>query len=84
MYQCKFIEIVNLGIKCYQKDLSGNIVEQLRDPSLLETINHLEGEGDIAGLMNPVDIVEVETWHSLPFVVLVHHIFWQSSAPVHV
>ena len=52
--------------------------------SKLETINHLEGEGNVTGLVNPVDVIVVEARHSLPFVVLVHRIFWQLSAPRHV
>ena len=60
----------------------------MKDPSeagpILETINHLEREGDVAGLMDPVDVIVVEARHSLPFVKLVHHIFWKFSAPVYV
>ena len=56
----------------------------MKGPFELETINHLEGEGNVAGLMNPVDVIVVEARHSLPFVVLDHHIFWQLSAPRHV
>ena len=56
----------------------------MKNLSLLETIDHLEGEGDIARLTDPVDFVEVETGHPLPLVVLVYQVFWQSSAPVYV
>ena len=64
-----------------------NVIKRMNDPSeagpILETINHLEREGDIAGLMDPVDVIVVDARHSLPFVKLVQHIFRTFSAPVH-
>ena len=56
----------------------------MKGPFKLETINHLKGDRNVARLMNPVDVIVVDARHSLPFVVLVHHIFWQLSAPRHV
>ena len=65
-----------------------NVIKRLNGPSeagpILETINHLEREGEVAGLMDPVDVIVVDARHSLPLVKLIHHIFWNFSAPVHV
>ena len=56
------------------------------DPSeagpILETINHLEREGDVARLMDPVDVIVVEAGNSLPFFIFVQHILRDFSTPV--
>ena len=63
-------------------------VQKMKDASEaaseLEAINHLEGEGDVARFVNPVDLIVVEARHSLPVLLLVQHIFWRFSTPRHV
>ena len=61
---------------------------KVRDPFnskqfLEETKNHLEREGDVAGLVDPVDVVVVEAGNSLPFFIFVQHILREFSTPVH-
>ena len=60
---------------------------EVRDPFnskqfLEETKNHLEREGDAAGFVDPVDVVEVEAGNSLPFVVNGQQILREFSTPV--
>ena len=62
---------------------------KVRDPInfkqfLEETKNHLEWEGDVAGLVDPVDVVVVEAGNSLPFFIFVQHILREFSTPAHV
>ena len=67
----------------------GPIPTKVRDPFdskqfLEETKNHLEREGDVAGLVDPVDVVVVEAGNSLPFFIFVKHILREFSTPANV